>query len=106
MGPALIPKTSRKFRIERVANINHVQPPATTLTPVSTDQVSKTSLGIDGDVVDAFYEVVVAIRLKHHGHIRHVAQFRHVEDLHSMGSSAIGDDESMLVVKLDISPKL
>ena len=69
-------------------------------------RVGESRLLVDDDVVRAGDALVVRVGVEERGHLvrRDIAQAGEVKDLHAVVARAIGDDEGVVLVRLDVAP--
>ena len=89
----------------RIVHVHHMQAAAAHLAAgVGARQVDEAARGIGDDVVDAVRHAVVRVlgeRLRR----AHTAQPVQIEDLHAVIARAIGYDERIVLVGLDLAPE-
>ena len=70
------------------------------------DRVRRPRLLVDDDVVGAVDAVVAGGLGEGHRRARGVPELGEVEDLHAVRSGAVGDDEGVVAVHLDVAPEV
>ena len=100
-------KQPRKTGSAGGAHVDHVEaPPAGLAAHAAPDRVRRPGLLVDDDVVGAVDAVVAGGLGEGHRRARGVPQLGEVEDLHAVRSGAVGDDEGVVAVHLDVAPEV
>ena len=107
MRAPLLHEAARELGVKGVLDVDHVEPAAAGLAAIAVShRVREAGLLVDGDVVGAVDERVARVRLEELRRVGHVAQSGQVEDLHAVGAGTVGHDEGVVLVGLDVAPKL
>ena len=90
-----------KSRARWILNINHVEATAA----ITSHDVCKSTFLIGRNIVGASHACIYGVRRKNFWQTGNTTKMGQIEDLHTVATGVVCDDECVVLVRLDVAPR-